>query len=154
MKNKPYPLYSLPLISDLKDMVCQRTAESFDEIAFSFMSTTGRTARRTFGEFSDDINCLGTYLFDKGYHGKHIAIIGKNSYEWLVAFMAIVNGGNIAVPIDKDLPSEKICRLLKQSDCCAAVVSKKSAALIESESLTTFSMSYFADNAVAASIFS
>jgi len=145
MKNKPYPLYSLPLISDLKDMVCQRTAESFDEIAFSFMSTTGRTARRTFGEFSDDINCLGTYLFDKGYHGKHIAIIGKNSYEWLVAFMAIVNGGNIAVPIDKDLPSEKICRLLKQSDCCAAVVSKKSAALIESESLTTFSMSYFAD---------
>lgn len=131
MKNKPYPLYSLPLISDLKDMVRQRTDESFDEIAFSFMADTGRTARRTFGEFSDDINCLGTYFFDKGYHGKHIAIIGKNSYEWLVAFMAIVNGGNVAVPIDKNLPPEKVCQLLRQSDCSVAVVSKKGAALIE-----------------------
>lgn len=146
MKNKPYPLYSLPQISDLKDMVCRRTAESSDEIAFSFAAGAGKTARRTFKEFSDDINAFGTYLFSKGYHNSHIAIIGKNSYEWLVAFLAVVNGGNVAVPIDKNLPSEKVCQLLKQSDCCAAVVSKKGENLItEADNISSFSTICFSE---------
>lgn len=146
MKNKPYPLYSLPQISDLKDMVRYRTAESSDEIAFSFMAGTEKIARRTFQEFNDDVNCFGTYLFNKGYHNAHIAIIGKNSYEWLVAFLAIVNGGNVAVPIDKNLPSEKVCQLLTQSDCCAAVVSKKGVCLIENTNdIEAFSTLDFSD---------
>ncbi len=130
MKNKPYPLYSLPQISDLREMMDQRTAQSESEIAFSFMSGTGKTSRRTFKEFYEDVAAFGTYLLNKNYHGTHIAIIGNNSYEWLVAFMAIVNSGNVAVPIDKNLSAEKVSKLIRQSDCTACVVSKKGAHLI------------------------
>lgn len=35
MKNKPYPLYSLPKIRDLKDMVKKRAENTPDEVAFS-----------------------------------------------------------------------------------------------------------------------
>lgn len=132
MKNKPYPLYnSLPLITDLKDMVSKRTAESPDDIAFSFKASSGITAKRTFREFSDDIDSFGTYLYSRGFQGVHIAIVSGNSYEWLTAFLAIANGGNVAVPIDKNLSAEKITELLIQSDCAAAFVSKKAYELLK-----------------------
>lgn len=134
MKNKPYPLYSLPQITDLKDMVSRRTAESPDDIAFSFKVSSGITAKRTFKEFSDDIDSFGTYLYSKGFQGEHIAIVSGNSYEWLVAFLAIVNGGNVAVPIDKNLSVEKMTVLLKQSDCTAAFVSKKAHEILKDRS--------------------
>ena len=50
---------------------------------------------------------LGTWLYSKDFHRKHIAVIGENSYEWLVAFFAITCGGNVAVPIDKELPENR-----------------------------------------------
>lgn len=150
MKNKPYPLYTLPQITDLKDMVRRRTAESSDDIAFSFKAATGMTAKRTFREFSDDIDSFGTYLFSRGFHGAHIAIVSGNSYEWLVAFLAIVNGGNVAVPIDKNLSAEKITELIRQSDCTAAVVSKKADTLLkDTAGIPTISAADFTDNIAA-----
>ena len=147
MKNKPYPLYTLPLITDLKDMVYRRTAESPDEIAFSFKASSGITAKRTFREFRDDIDSFGTFLHSKGFQGVHIAIVSGNSYEWLVAFLAITNGGNVAVPIDKNLSAEKITELLKQSDCSAAVVSKKADELLKGKAdITTIPAADFAEN--------
>ncbi len=143
MKNKPYPLYSLPQISDLREMMKLRTAESESEIAFSFMAGTGKTARRTFKEFDEDVAAFGTYILNKGYRGAHIAIIGNNSYEWLTAFMAIVNSGNVAVPIDKNLSAEKVAALISQSDCTACIVSKKGARLISD--ITSYSTENFSE---------
>ena len=36
MKNKPYDLYELPQIYDLKDMILQKKKANSDKIAFSF----------------------------------------------------------------------------------------------------------------------
>ncbi len=139
MKNKPYPLYSLPLISDLKDMVKQRVEEAPDAVAFSYMTSKEVMIQKTNKEFSDDIDAFGTYLYSKGLRNAHIAIIGRNSYEWIVAFLAIANGGNVAVPIDKNLSADKVEQLMKQSDCCAAVTSKKCSELIDGmENITRF----------------
>jgi long-chain acyl-CoA synthetase len=144
MKNKPYPLYSLPAISDLKDMVNRRAENTPNDIAFSYSEKKNKTVSKTCREFADDINALGTYLFHNGFKGKHIAIIGENSYEWLTAFLAIVNGGNIAVPIDKELPKEKVGELLRQSDCKAVFISKNYMDLVcDNEELTLFSMADF-----------
>lgn len=90
MKNKPYPLYSLPEIRDLKDMVRRRAADTPDEAAFFYSAGRNKTAQKTCREFSDDIDALGTFLYEKGYKNSHIAIIGENSYEWLVAFLEVL----------------------------------------------------------------
>lgn len=66
---------------------------------------------------------LGTWLWAKGLKGRHIALIGENSYEWLAAFLAIVNGGCVAVPIDKSLPGKEIAGLLKKADVSAVFCS-------------------------------
>ena len=125
MKNKPYPLYELPNISDLKDMVRQRASRAPDEIAFSYSGKKSAIINKTNREFSDDINRFGTYLYSKGLQNKHISIVAENSYEWLVAFLAIANGNNVVVPIDYNLSGDKIKELLTKSDCDAVVASRK-----------------------------
>ena len=54
--------------------------------------------------------------FSNNYKGKHIALIGENSYNYLVLFFSIIISQNIAVVIDKDLDEQKINELLKKSD--------------------------------------
>ena len=36
------------------------------------------------------------------YNNKHIALIGNNTYNWILTYFGIVLSGNVAVPIDKD----------------------------------------------------
>lgn len=124
MKNKPYPLYNISPIKDLKDMIRKRTEEEPEAIAFSYSKGKDGVIGKTGAEFSNDIDALGTYLYSLGLKGKHIAILGENSYEWIVAFCAIVNGGMVAVPIDKELPPETVQKLFKQSDCSAVIYSR------------------------------
>lgn len=144
MRNKPYPLYSLPEIHDLKEMVKYRAKITPDETAFSYSVGRNKIENKTCHEFSNDIDDLGTFLYDKGYTNSHIAIIGENSYEWLVAFMAIVNGGNVAVPINKELSHDKVKELLIQSDCAAVFISKNYTDLIDNNAkIAVFSLSEF-----------
>lgn len=35
-----------------------------------------------------DINCFGTGLYSLGLENKRVAVIGHNSYEWVVAHLA------------------------------------------------------------------
>jgi len=48
-----------------------------------------------------DVCNVGKIMHDKKWKGKNVALIGTLDYEWIVAFLAIVSSGNIAVPIDK-----------------------------------------------------
>lgn len=146
MKNKPYPLYSLPIITDLKDMVRSRAKNTPNDVAFSYSVGKNKIVNKTCLELSNEIDAFGTFLYEKDFRDKHIAIIGENSYEWIVAFLAIVNGGNVAVPIDKEQPAERIKQMLLQSDCEAVIVSKSYADLVEPlENISVFSMSDFSE---------
>lgn len=133
MKNRPYALYQLPQIYDLKDMILQKKKANPDKIAFSF-SKAKNSISKTYADVYEDVYSLGTWLYSKGFHRKHIAIIGENSYEWLVAFFAITCGGNVAVPIDKELPENEIARLLDKADVEVIFYSKSYREQIENVS--------------------
>ncbi len=78
----------------------------------------------TVKEFHDRVRQLGTALYEIGLGGKHIAIVSENSYNWIVAFFAIVCGGGVAVPIDKELPDKDISMLISKGDAEAVFHSK------------------------------
>lgn len=124
MKNEPYDLYKLPLIRDLKDMIIQKKERKPDDIAFTYSKGRNQVVKKTYGEFYDEVNALGTWLHNQNLQGKHIAVIGENSYEWLICFFAIVCGGGVAVPIDKELPDKEIKNLLQKADVQAIIYSK------------------------------
>ena len=110
-------------------MVYSKTKIIPDKPAFSFSAAKNTVVTKTFKDFCDDVEAFGTYLLANGYIG-HTGIIGENSYEWLVAFFAIVNMGAVAVPIAKDLSADEIAQLIEKADCNAVLVSKSYADLV------------------------
>ncbi|MCR4846044.1 MAG: AMP-binding protein [Eubacterium sp.] len=122
MKNKAYPYYTLPEITDLKDMINSKAYTQPDYTAFVYPCDSGEM-KKTYEDLKSDINALGTWMYHKKIKNKHVAIIGENSYEWLVVFMAAINGGNVALAIDKGLPEEEITSLLETGEADVAFVS-------------------------------
>jgi len=59
-----------------------------------------------------DVEALGLKLREMGISKERIAIIGMGSYEWIVTYFAVVTGGGVAVPLDKELCTEEIENLL------------------------------------------
>lgn len=132
MKNKDYELYQLPYIRDLKDMLYLKREYQQNHIAFTYMMKHNQIANKTYRDFYDEVNALGTWMYQEKLCGKHIAIICENSYEWLLCFFAIVNGGSVVVPIDKDLPEKEVEKLLKKADVQTVFYSQTYSGVTES----------------------
>ena len=78
----------------------------------------------TVKDFHDRVRQVGTALYELGLGGKHISIVSENSYNWIVVFFAIVCGGGVAVPIDKELPDKDISMLISKGDAEAVFHSR------------------------------
>lgn len=78
----------------------------------------------TYEQLRNDVYALGTKLIDMGLKDKNIAIVGENSYNWIVSYLAIITGVGVAVPLDKELDSEQISKLLEKGDASAVLFSK------------------------------
>lgn len=94
-------------IITLKSMMRQSVKLYANQIAFHLPPHSKRT-KITYSEFAEDIDALGTALISAKKKGKRIGIIGKNSYEWAVAYLAIMNGAGIAVSLDKELTAKEL----------------------------------------------
>lgn len=122
MRNKKYPYYENPQIRDLKDLLAVKAEAHPEKSAFVY-PVEGGEMNKDYIDLYNDVNALGTWMYGRKLQGKHIAIIGENSYEWIVTFFACINGGNVAVAIDKGLPENEIAELLKKGDSNVVMVS-------------------------------
>ncbi len=123
MKNKAYPYYEQPEIRDLKDLLTVKAEAQPDKPAFIYPEKDGDVTK-TYGQLFEDVKALGTWMNQKKLWGKNIAIVGENSYPWIVTFFASILGGNIAVAIDKSLPEEEIQTLMKTGEVTVVFVSE------------------------------
>ncbi len=110
-----YPLYDVKKFKDFKDMIAQRVAEHPDKPAFRFtVNKEDRTV--TYKEHQENMNALGTAIANAGFHGKHIAMVGENCYEWALCQITILASDNVYVPIDKELPMTDLLNVINHSD--------------------------------------
>ncbi len=79
----------------------------------------------THKQVRDMVDSLGTALIEMGLKGKRIAVIGENRYEWEIAYLAIVCGTGIVVPLDKALPENELESLIERSGVEAIFYSKQ-----------------------------
>jgi len=115
-------------------MIEAQALENPGRVAFRFREKRA-VAEKTVSESLDDINALGTYAFDKGIKGAHVALVASNSYQWLVIYFAMISGGNVVVPIDRALPAEEIAQLIERSECEFAFAADDLAERLKSESV-------------------
>ena len=97
-------------IKDLKDMLYKMTSRNRKKLAFR-VRKQNKIINKTFEDFKNDVENLGTKLIEMGLKNKKIAIIGKNSYEWATSYLAAVIVG-IVVPIDKESKKDAIIEFL------------------------------------------
>ena len=114
MKNKKYPLYKIEQINNLKELVSSVVQKYGDMPAFTF-EQNNKIINISYQQFKLEITALGTALFDLNIHDTKIAVIGENSYEWILTYFATVNSGNVIVPLDRELPVSDIENLLENS---------------------------------------
>jgi len=98
---------------DLKEIMDFVADKYGDNIGFIYKNAD-RTSKTeiTYKKFREDLDALGAYLISKGLKGKRIVVIGPNSYQWLVAYYAVVINVGTVVPLDKGLPEEEIVNSL------------------------------------------
>ena len=124
-------IYDYLEIKDLKDML-KKTGKLYAERpAYKIKVEEGKYQTYTHKEVRDMINALGTALIDLGLKGKRIAVIGENRYEWEIAYLSIVCGTGIVVPLDKSLPANELERLIERSDIEAIFYTKKYSDIIQ-----------------------
>ena len=70
----------------------------------------------TVKEFYDEVEALGASLAKLGAKKSHIALIGENSYNWIVCLYSVIMSDSVLVPLDKELPAEQIVNLINEGD--------------------------------------
>ena len=73
----------------------------------------------------DDNNVTYESITYKELKGKRVAIISKNRYEWVLSFVALLLGGIVVVPLDKDLEFGEFEKCLIRSKADAIIFSDK-----------------------------
>lgn len=120
------PIHKAEKYEDLKEMLKKSGEKYGDRPAYKFKTEVpGKFREITHKQFRDEINNLGTALIDMGLKDKRIAVISENRYEWGVAYLAIVTGTGIVVPLDKALPNNEIESLIIRSEVEAIFYSNK-----------------------------
>ena len=57
---------------------------------------------KTYPELRDDVRALTAELVSMGVTGKHVALVGKLSYHWILVYYATFCAGGVLVPLDKE----------------------------------------------------
>ena len=128
MNNKKYKdtFYEFRYINDLKDML-NSSAELFAKRpAYLIKDRPGGEYRPVlYEQVKKDVDALGTRLTDLGLKGRKIAVMGENSYKWIVSYLAVANGTGVVVPLDRELPPKEISNLIKRAGVSAVIYSEK-----------------------------
>lgn len=127
---KNYNLYNHDRVYTMKELLNFCVNRYGEKEAFSYQERK-QDISVSFSEFKTDVDAFGSYLFDFGFKDCHIAVFGENSYEWILTHFAVTCGGNVIVPIDKELACDSVLELLSDSESKVLVYSDTYSDIIE-----------------------
>lgn len=113
--NKPYPYYEHKYLNNFQELLDFELNKGKKDIAFTYCDKDKKLINKTYEDFYNDAYSMAKFLAKK-FHHMHLALMGENSYHWLVFFVGIILSDNTAVVIDKDLPLKDVSKMLKMTD--------------------------------------
>lgn len=124
-KNK---IFEVDEFNNIKEIIINSAKKYKNNIAFVIKHKKDKEISYediTYPRLLEDVNKLGTALYDMGLKGKRVAIIGKNRYEWVISHLANLLGGIVSVPLDKDLQYEELENSLIRSEADCVIFDEK-----------------------------
>ncbi|KNC09581.1 acetyl-CoA synthetase [Klebsiella sp. RIT-PI-d] len=71
----------------------------------------------TFAELDARADAVGAALYQQGYQpGERVALLGRNSVAWMIAFLGILRAGLVAVPVNIKFPPATLADILIDCD--------------------------------------
>lgn len=128
MKN--YDLYSNTPVYTIKELLEFCVNEYGEKEAFAYQNKK-QDISISFKRFKREVEAFGSYLFSEGFKECHIAVLGENSYEWILTHFTVTCGGNVIVPIDRELDADSVAELLLDSESKLLVYSNTYADIVE-----------------------
>lgn len=105
-------MQKLNTVRELIDFAAQTYA---DKPAY-VEQVNGEMKTVSFRQVKEDVDALETALNARGWKGRHIGVMGVNSYGWVRAYLAALCGLGIVVPIPADTPAEGLKTLVRTAD--------------------------------------
>ena len=112
---------NLPTVRDYLNSAIKKYAKNN---AFIIKNKEGKEVTYTnitYEKFGKQMKSLGTALINLGLENKRIAVIGKNCYEWILAYTATLSGVGVSVPLDRGLQENEIVMSIQRSKADAIV---------------------------------
>ncbi len=114
--------------TDVRQLIEWAGEKYGDKTAYSFKQNK-ELKKVTFSEFRDMVRALGSELISRGCVGKHCALIGKPSFEWVLIYYAVMSAGAVIVPLDRDWTAEDLADTVENADAeflfCDADIAEK-----------------------------
>lgn len=70
----------------------------------------------TYSQLLSDVMNLAAAIDSQALSRVNLAVMGENSYQWVVAYFATIVSGGVIVPLDKELNEDQIADLIAESD--------------------------------------
>lgn len=117
---------------DLRDLLENSEKLYSEDVAFK-MKYKGSIVEIKYGQFANDVKCLGSYLINLNTKNKRVAIISNNRYEWCVSYFATATSDLTVVPLDKSLPEDEFHSLIERSEADVIIYENKYEDFIKNE---------------------
>lgn len=118
----------IPKFENVKELLYHSVSKYTNNIAFTVKNKVGKEVKYidyTYTKLLEDINSFGSSLYKLNLENKKVAIVGSNSYEWVVAHLGVLLGGMVSVPLDKGLQLDELENSLIRSEAEAIVFDEK-----------------------------
>ncbi|MFO7852533.1 MAG: AMP-binding protein [Bacteroidota bacterium] len=114
--------------STFRSIILESASRYSDKHALSFVGEEGYTYSGAFKR----IEALAAFLERLGISkGDKVALIGPNSPDWVISYLAVVYLGATIVPILHDFSPEEVCSILEHSEAKAIITDNKTDASIK-----------------------
>ena len=105
--------------------ILEESVQKFGEVKAVKWLNRKEVLERSYSEMLRNVISIRKGLLAEGFEGKHIALIGTSSVEWIESYLGIITGCATAVPLDAALPCEELIDLINRSDSEALFLSPK-----------------------------
>ena len=78
-------------------------------------------------EFRDDVRALASEMISRGMQGKHVVVVGKMSYDFILTYYATLLVGAVLVPLDKDWTAADLADTALNADIDYLFIDEESA---------------------------
>lgn len=110
--------------TNFREMIYTSAKRFRKKPAFQIKIGSGSYRYVNYSQFKEGYRAVGTHFLDLGLSGKRIAVIGKNSYAWVLHYACAATIG-VAVPIDRELSPEDMNQFIVSADCAAVYADKE-----------------------------